>query len=85
MLSWQIGIASAPKAAVAGNGGKVQLLQTADNIFFDFFVKVLAISFEAWYSDPRRKCLSFCLVYKQKTPASLFFLQRGKNFQCTGY
>ncbi len=29
MLSWQIGIASAPKAAVAGNGGKVQLLQTA--------------------------------------------------------
>ena len=37
MLSWQIGIASAPKAAVAGNGGKVQLLQTADNIFFRFF------------------------------------------------
>ena len=29
MLSWQIGIASAPKAEVAGNGGKVQLLQTA--------------------------------------------------------
>ena len=50
MLSWQIGIASAPKAVVAGNGGKVQLLQTADNIFFDFFEKVLAISFEAWYS-----------------------------------
>ena len=29
MLSWQIGIASAPKAVVVGNGGKVQLLQTA--------------------------------------------------------
>lgn len=29
MLSWQIGIASAPKAEVAGNGGKVQFLQTA--------------------------------------------------------
>ena len=29
MLSWQIGIASAPKAEVAGNGGKVRFLQTA--------------------------------------------------------
>ena len=29
MLSWQIGIASAPKAEVAGYGGKVRFLQTA--------------------------------------------------------
>ena len=41
MLSWQIGIASAPKAVVAGNGGKVQLLQTADNIFSIFLKKCL--------------------------------------------
>jgi hypothetical protein len=41
---------------------------------------VLAISFEAWYSDPRRKCLSFCLVYQQKTPASLFFCREVRTF-----